>query len=280
MYFIQESDKPNFWLNMFNIIKLQHDKIILPIVGDNNISNKKSKALVNKINKVLVKTNCKTIVISKKMKQKEHILNYLYTYNYEILDGKKLFAILSEKILDYVIEKKNLDKQNLRISILVNDLSDIMLENIKIITNKYKRVNIVTNHVEKFKKIEEKMMDSDGITLIVNNNKKRSLLKSDLILNVDFPTELINKYHIYDEAIIINLKDKIKINKKRFNGLNISNYEIEYNENTEELDYDKFDKKDIYESKLYNKLPFEEIMKKIKKDGLKIVQLKSSNITL
>ena len=91
---------------------------------------------------------------------------------------------------------------------------------------------------------------------------------------------MINKYQIYDEAIIINLKDKIKINKKRFNGLNISDYDIEFNEKLEELDYNKYYNKDIYESRLYNKQPYEEIMKKIKKDGVKIIELKSSNITL
>ena len=210
MYYIQESDKPNFWLNIFNIVKLQHDKIILPILGDKKISYKRAKKLATKANKILTKTNCKTVVISKKIKQQEQIINYLYSYNYEILDGKKLFIVLSEKVVDYVIEKKNLDKQNFRLSILVNDLSDIALEIIKKIVMKYKRVNIVTNHVEKFKKTEENMMDYDGIALIVNNNKKRSLIKSDIVLNFDFPTELINKYQIYDEAIIINLKDKIK----------------------------------------------------------------------
>lgn len=280
LYYIQESDKPNFWLNIFNIVKLQYDKIILPILGDKKISYKKAKKLAKKINKILTKTNCKTVVISKKIKQQEEFINYLYTYNYEILDGKKLFTVLSEKVVNYIIEKKNLDKQNLRISILVNDLSDIILEIIKKMVMNYKRVNIVTNHVEKFKNIEENMMDYNGIALIVNNNKKRSLIKSNIILNFDFPTELINKYQIFDEAIIINLKHKIKINKKRFNGLNISDYDIEYNENIEELDYDKFYKKDVFESKLYNKQPFEEIMKKIKKDGVKIIQLKSSNTTL
>lgn len=280
MYYIQESDKPNFWLNIFNIVKLQRDKIILPILGNKKVSYKKAKSLAKKINKVLTRSNCKTIVISKKIKQQEQIINYLYTYNYEILDGKKLFTVLSEKVIDYVIEKKNLNKKNLRISILVNDLSDIVLEIIKKIVIKYKRVNIVTNHVEKFKKIEENMMDYDGIALIVSNNKKKSLIKSEIILNIDFPTELINKYQIYDEANIINLKDKIKITKKRFNGLNISDYEIEFNEKLEELDYNKYYNKDIYESRLYNNIPFKEIMKKIKKDKVKIIELKSTNITL
>ena len=53
-------------------------------------------------------------------------------------------------------------------------------------------------------------------------------MKSQIILNIDFPQELINKYNIYDDAVIVNLKGNIKINKKRFNGLNINNYEINF----------------------------------------------------
>ena len=37
-----------------------------------------------------------------------------------------------------------------------------------------------------------------------------------IILNIDFPQELINKYNVQDEAIIVNIKRKTKINKKRF----------------------------------------------------------------
>ena len=52
-------------------------------------------------------------------------------------------------------------------------------------------------------------------------------MKSQIILNIDFPKELINKYNIQDEAIIVNVKGTVKINKKRFNGLNINDYEID-----------------------------------------------------
>ena len=31
-----------------------------------------------------------------------------------------------------------------------------------------------------------------------------------------------------DEAIIVNVKGSIKINKKRFNGLNVNDYEIDF----------------------------------------------------
>ena len=166
-------------------------------------------------------------------------------------------------------------KDEMQISVLVNDISENMLENLRKIIKEYKKVNIITNHIEKFKNIEEKFEKEEGIMIVVNNNKRKSLTKSDIIINVDFPTELLNKYKIYDEAIIVNIKTKAKINKKRFNGLVINNYEISY-KNDEAFDYEKsilYDKKDIYESMFYKKQPYDETIKKIKKDKVKISKL-------
>ena len=53
-------------------------------------------------------------------------------------------------------------------------------------------------------------------------------MKSKIILNIDFPNELINKYMIKDDAIIINVPGKAKINRKRFNRLIVNNYEIDF----------------------------------------------------
>ena len=39
LYCIQEADKPNFILKIFNIIKLTQDKIILPICENEIIPN-------------------------------------------------------------------------------------------------------------------------------------------------------------------------------------------------------------------------------------------------
>lgn len=282
MYYVQEADKPNILLNLFNIIRLEEDKIILPITMQEEMNLKKARKLAQKTKKILDETTCNKIILSKEIKKQKIYKNYLYSNNIDIVDGKWLFEVLSAKILEYVINKKNMKKEETQVSILVNEMTDNILENIKQIVREYKRVKIVTNHIEKFKKIEEEILRKDGIMINVNNNKRKSLIKSKIILNVDFPTELINKYNIYDEAIIVNLKGNVKINKKRFNGMNINNYQISFY-NSEEFDYDKsnlYEQKDIYEAQIYQKQPFEYIERKIKRDKVKIVQLVGSRTTL
>lgn len=148
-------------------------------------------------------------------------------------------------------------------------MSENIFQNIKKITKNFKRVNIVTNHLEKFKKIEKQLYEQEGIMITVGNNKRKSLAKSKVIINIDFPTELINQYYIYEDAIIINLRKNLKIKSKRFNGKIISNYDVNYiNEDLSKND--KFENKHIYEALFYKKQPFEDIMKKIEKDKVSI----------
>jgi hypothetical protein len=157
-----------------------------------------------------------------------------------------------------------------------------MLLNIRKISKEYKRVNIVTNHIEKFKKIEKQILEKDGIMITIGNNKKKGISKSQLILNVDFPSELINQYNIYENAIIVNIKGNVKITKKRFNGISINDYEITY-KNTDEFDYDKKEKYKVckvYEANINKKQPFQEIIKQIEKDQVKIAKLIGVNTTI
>ena len=197
-------------------------------------------------------------------------------YKINVINGRWLFLVLSDKVLDYIVEKRNLEKKETNVSVLVNEnICDYVMENIKQISKKYKNVNIVTAHIEKFKKLEKEILEESGIIITISNNKKKSLKRSNIILNVDFTEEELNKYNITDEAIIVNIKENVEINKKRYNGLNINDYEISF-EKFDEFDYEKdklYWKKDLYEASIYRKQPYQYIERKINKDKVKIVEL-------
>ena len=278
MYYIQETDKPKFLFRLFNIIKVKEDKIILPI-KEEKISIKKAEKLANKTKKILDKTICNKVILSKVIKKQEDYKNYLYSSDINIVKAEQLTEILLLDILNYIKNKKALKPEELSLTIFVNDISMNMLENLKIIVKEYKRTNIITNHIQKFKKLEEDFFEEQGIIITVGNNKRKSALKSNIIINVDFPNELINQYNIYDEAIIINLKGNIKINKKRFTGININDYEIDF-DNFEEFDYEKemlFDKRDIYEAEFIKNQPFKYSRNDIAKYKVKVTRLFGTN---
>ncbi len=281
MFYIQKNDKPNCIEKTFNIIKMQENKLFLTITA--KTSEKQIEKLAQKTKKIISKySNSKKIVISKNLQEEITYINYLNSYGLDISDGRWLYEILATDIIKYIIEKKKIKKEETTISILINDLTEIELENIKILAENYKNLNIVTNHIEKFKKLEDKFMEN-GIMITIGNNKKKSLMKSKIILNIDFPNELINKYMIKDDAIIINVPGKAKINRKRFNGLMVNNYEIDFREDIkseENLLGDEFYLRDVYESRIYKKQTFSDIRNILKKDGVNIKKVYLSNSVL
>ena len=193
MYYICETDKPSKIAEFFSIVKLDNNHIILPI-AKTNIDEKTSYKLAIKTKTILDKTNSKKIVLSKKIKEQTTYVNYLYSYNYEIVDGKWLFQVLIFDILEYVIKKLKIKKDDIKLGILVNDISDLAIYAIVELVKKYKNVKIVTNHINSFKNIEEKISEKYGILISVGNNKRKVLSKTNIILNLDFPTELINRF--------------------------------------------------------------------------------------
>ncbi len=280
MYYIKEIDKPSKFLKRCNWIKSENNEIILPIQGE-EIKYKQAQKLSKKTKKILQKTNTNKIVLSKIIKKQKDYCNNLYSYGFDIPDGKWLLEILSCETLGYIVEKKNLKKQELMVSILVNQLSEITLQNIKQLVKEYKRINIVTNHIQQLKKLEDEILEEEGIMITVTNNKKKSLLKSNIILNIDFPTELINQYQIKEDAIILNIQGNVKIKKKRFCGICINDYEIKRVQGLEYEDIEgQFWNKDIYEACFYKRQPIVEIKKKVRKDNVQIAWLQGLRVII
>lgn len=278
MFYIEKNDKPTWIEKIIPIIKVENNTIKLPY--KENINQNKIEKLAQKTKKVLEKNSTsKKVVVSKEIQKENLYINYLNTYGLKIQDGRWLFEILITDIIEYIINKKKLETSKLKISMLINDITDFEIENIKLLAKKYKNLNIVTNHIEKIKKIEEELLEKEGIMITVTNNRKKSLVKSDIIYNVDFPEEILNKYVITDDAIIINLRGKMRIKKKRFNGIIINNYEINLRDDKkdEKMISKKYYFRDIYQAELYQKQGFNNLKEKVKKDNVRVSKLFLSN---
>lgn len=181
-----------------------------------------------------------------------------------------MLKFLEFETINYILEKQNKNKNEAEISILVNETDDINLRNILLIANEAKQVNIVTNHIEKFKALEEKLLCETGIMLRVTNNYKRAICNSKIILNMDFSEELIIKYNLYKKAIIISLNNEINILQKKFSGIIIKDLELKI---PEEYIDNVYKNVEIYESNIYKNKDFDNVREIIKKDKIEIENL-------
>lgn len=262
---------------IFNIVEFSEDNgkttITLPLFKSNKIRNKKIIKIAKRINKKLYDNNIENVVLSNYLEENEILKQKLYCQNINILDGRYLFYLLIPEIIEYILKRQKVKLQNGEVTLLINDFTQNNAKIITYIAQNVKRVNIVTNHSNKFKKTEDYLYNELGVILNITNNKSKSLSNANLIINIDFPEEIINKYEINSNAIIVNIFNEIKIRAKKFNGININYYKACI---PKEYQIDGFQNNLVYESSIY-KYSYENARKDIIANKIRIKKLVGIN---
>ena len=272
--------------NLFGVISIKNieNDIILIFPNYKFFLSKKmyQKKIYKNLLKILYLKNINYVVLSKKLKNNIKLKNVLYSQNLNILDGKLLFEIMILDCLKYITDIQKINLNSIEITMLVNNISKNTIDNLILLANNVRAINIVTNNINKFRKIEEKIRNKFGIMIRISNNKRKSLQNTKIIFNIDFPEELINKYTINPDAIIININKKIKLNNKFFNGINIQDFNIimQSEKMTKlkiALQKCSFIDKEIYESIVIKEKNIYESRKHLIEDRAKIVNLVGNN---
>lgn len=275
LYFLQESkEKSKYKLKIKSILNKIEEKtdensffLSLPIktVGAHDCDPNKAKKIIKKLEKY----NINTAILSDELYNIQNLKNQLYAMNVNILEGRYLFKLLTEEVINYICKRTKTSIEKIELSIFSNDANNLNKQLILAISEKVKTLNIITNHLDEFKNLEEYLYNEKGIIIKLSNNYKTALQKTNIIINMDFPEEIINKYTIPNKCIIININGEIKIKSKKFNGINVQDYNIII---PEKYKIEGFNDKFIYEGKLLGS-EYETIRKHILIDKIQIKNL-------
>ena len=255
IFFIEENDKQSI-LNFKKII-VKNRKIVINRKMK-NLNIKQKMKIVNKVREFLLEYKCRRVILTEELKQDREFINLLATNNINVIDGRWLFKMLIPEILDNVIKKGDMKKEEIEVVFVVNEKTRLIEKYIEEISKECKRVGIVTNHLSQFRQLEDELYNNSGILITVTNNRRKSLLKADIIVNVDYPKETLNKFTINDKGVIIDIEGDLKILKKRFCGKIINDFEIDIKDEmfehwikNNEIKNEYFNIKDIIEGYTY-----------------------------
>ena len=242
--FLEQSKK----MRLLKKVTLKNNKMFI----NKNLEKASLKSkikIVQKIKNILENKKVRQLCIEKNLKNDIQFINLLYSNNINICTPKWIFKQKTDEIISQILKDKK--REETEISICVNEVDSQIEKYIYKFAKEFKTINIITNHIGKFKKIEQKLYEENGILINLTNNRRKSLLKSKLILNIDFPKELINEFAIYDNSTIINWDDNLKIRKKRFNGKIIEEINLDLAENSKVAEFikqnnlEKYDERDV-----------------------------------
>ena len=211
----QKNNNKNIKINknkLINIIKIKKEK------------NKYSKLI--KIIKIIKKYNFKNVILSNNLYNDDKIKDILINNKINIIDGKTLYEALLFKIVEKIsiMQKTKIEKYEL--SILIKEKNEIRVSNIIKLAKKCKILNIITNNIKQFEKLEKYLKNKYGIILNVTTNTDKSLLNSNIIINLDYLFDEFSNINLPRKTIILNIKNNIKIYSNFFEGINITDYLI------------------------------------------------------
>ena len=257
---------------------------------DNNyviaIPDKYRKREKQKLVKYIQKLKIDAIVFSKDFEEefKLEICNMLSKTNVQILIGKKLMEFMEYEIVKYVLDKQNTNSKQEDVYIIFKKTDKLNLDFLKKFIENFRMVNVVTNDIEKLKRIQDNLLDDEGTLISVSNNKKKALKRAKYIVNINLNKEELNKYTVNRDAIIINIQENVKYDKTSFDGININYFDIqcpdEFVEIFEQIG-ENFDIVQMYESMIFrdnmHKTQLDNVYKRISEDGIQITGLIGNN---
>mgnify|MGYP001147417538 CR=1 FL=1 len=238
-----------------------------------------TKKTLKKLDKLLKIDVTKNVCICDELLNKEQFMTYINEKELNIIDGRWLFKYMMVDVVKYICLELNVLSEKQEISILTNENDKNVFESIIKLSENVKNINIITRDPKKFKKLEEKVYKENGLILNITNNYKKALLKSTIILNLNFVQEDINKILFPRNSVIVNFENELKVNQKGFLGVNCSFYNIslpiKYFKLYKSLPH--FNSVNLYESFIYKKTMIQNIWKELKEDNIKILCLEGKN---
>lgn len=273
--YVKQFEKKERLYGVFNIFKLEQEenKTFLYLPVNKKSRKRRIEKVFDKLCKYLYNNNIKTVVLEEELMKNEEAKNILYSNNIDILDGSFLSKYLVYSIIKKIYKYKNKNIQTGEITLLVNESNEVNIQTIYETAVDTKRLNIITKNIKNFKKISDYLHNELGILIKLSNNMKTNLKSSDIIVNIDFPEEIINKLEIPNEATILNIPRNININSKKFAGINIKSWQMEV---PQKYKIEKFDNVITYEAELYDKTVFN-VFKQIYSDNININKLVGVN---
>ena len=148
--FLEQSKK----MRLLKKVTLKNNKIFI----NKNLEKASLKSkikIVQKIKNILENKKVRQLCIEKNLKNDIQFINLLYSNNINICTPKWIFKQKTDDIISQVLKDKK--REETEISICVNEVDSQIEKYIYKFAKEFKTINIITNHIGNFKKIEEKL---------------------------------------------------------------------------------------------------------------------------
>lgn len=238
-----------FYRNLFKIIKQKNNCYYIPS------SNEK---ILVKLQEILKKDNINYIV-------QETGINC----NFKQFNGKSIMKYMLPEILEYCYKMLNKDNRLEELHICVNEFTKDNISIIEELCERVKIINIVTNNIN-YRQLEKRLERNEKY-IVVSNNRRKTLKRANLIINIDFLN--FKEYVVNSNSIIINLPENVVLGKE-FDGICIEKINVATNKVMRIFsEMENMNRSELIEAEIIKFNDYCEIRKMIKLNKLKIMNV-------
>lgn len=162
-----------------------------------------------------------------------------------------------------------LDFKTDELYICTNEYNKENISIIKDLCNNTKVVNIITKN-NMYRELE-RSLEEKGIYITVNNNKRKSLKRASIAINLDFKD--LKDYNINRNMIIIDLAGMLQTDKS-FEGIYIKSAEVGTSKVMRVFsEYEKFNKSELIEAEMIKLKEYEKVRQYIRMNKFNIMSV-------
>lgn len=228
-----------------------------------------NERMLQKILDIMNEKDIDTIVCADALQRNELFMKWVNKNNCNVLDGSWLMKFLMCDILEKIAYIKNIRIDSMEVSVFIKNFSDYHIEEIKVIAKRCKVLNIITDNVRKFEYVEKLLNEECGVMVNITGNIEKSSKRADVIFNFDFAKDELDKCNMKKNSIVVQMNREEYIRKDgiviRFFKLNLP---IRYDEKFARFNH--FNEEILYESIVYYKNSFKNIMAILRQDNVNI----------
>ncbi len=186
----------------------------------------RTKSYAKKAVRILNKNRINNVVLNNDLLNNDLFYQELVKNKKYVITGIRLYKVLILRVLKDISKQMNVNLEQLKIALLINEYSLENIDLIKTISKEVKSLCVVTTDREKYFNLIEELYEKYGIVLKVIDKTKVNLKYIQIVINIDFDNEDLNKINIGNNSILIcGFANNYKI-KQNFNGIVIKKIDI------------------------------------------------------
>lgn len=214
------------------------------------------------------------MVLSQYLSSIEEVNEIFASSKLVLITGKGIANYLLPEVLQYIAKMLGEEIQKQEVTVLVEKKTIEIEKMILELATKVKRIQIVTPNLSQFNRLENELETKFGIACTISNNKRKSLAKSKIIININASETYVNQFNLNPHAIVIDMNQKIKIYTKTFCGIHIYDYQMK--SDMINIEKSMFDVKKEYEARI-NGNSYKTIRNFIEKENVRVINLIGKN---